>query len=114
MPEPRQTFIVANWKMHTTASEAETLASGIVQGFHFSDQVEVIVCPPFPYLQLVGGLLKGSGIALGAQNMYPDGEGWILGANTSFLATANADTSSMNPTCLSTRRWCAPSLQDCM
>ena len=79
MPEPRQTFIVGNWKMHTTASEAETLASGIVQGFHFSDQVEVIVCPPFPYLQLVGGLLKGSGIALGAQNMYPDGEGAFTG-----------------------------------
>ena len=78
-PEPRQTFIVANWKMHTTASEAEALASGIVRGFHRSDQLEVIVCPPFPYLQLVGRLLKGSGIALGAQNMYPDGEGAFTG-----------------------------------
>jgi len=77
--ESRQTFIVANWKMHTTASEAKELASGIVEGVHLSDQVEVIVCPPFPYLQLVGDLLKGSGIHLGAQNMYPDGEGAFTG-----------------------------------
>lgn len=77
--DTRQTFVVANWKMHTTASEARELASGIVEGIHLSDQVEVIVCPPFPYLQLVGELLKGSGIQLGAQNMYPDGEGAFTG-----------------------------------
>lgn len=78
-PHARQTFVVANWKMHTTASEAEALASQIVQGVHSPNEVEVVICPPFPYLQLVGNLLKGSGIALGAQNMYPDGEGAFTG-----------------------------------
>ncbi len=29
-------------------------------------RVSVAVCPPFPYLSLVGEILKGSGVALGA------------------------------------------------
>ena len=39
----------------------------------------VILCPPFPYLALVGEMLRGSRIALGAQNMYPAAEGAFTG-----------------------------------
>jgi triosephosphate isomerase len=65
--------------MHTTASEARDLANGIVKGFHLAPQVTVILCPPFPHLAVVGDILSGSGIELGAQNMYPDGEGAFTG-----------------------------------
>jgi triosephosphate isomerase len=75
----RQKFIVGNWKMHTTAFEAEQLAKGIIDGFDRTDHVTVILCPPFPYLALVGDMLKGTQIALGAQNMYPDEEGAFTG-----------------------------------
>ncbi|WP_220464947.1 triose-phosphate isomerase [Granulicella sp. 5B5] len=75
----RQKFIVGNWKMHTTAFEAEQLARGIIDGLVVADHVTVILCPPFPYLALVGDMLKGSQVALGAQNMYPQAEGAFTG-----------------------------------
>jgi len=75
----RQRFIVGNWKMHTTAFEAQQLAKGIVDGMGTADHVTVVVCPPFPYLALVGDMLKGSSVALGAQNMYPKMEGAFTG-----------------------------------
>jgi triosephosphate isomerase len=74
-----QKVVVGNWKMHTTSIEAEHLAKGIIEGFDRSEHVTVILCPPFPYLALVGDMLKGTQIALGAQNMYPDKEGAFTG-----------------------------------
>jgi triosephosphate isomerase len=57
-----------NWKMHTTSSDARQLARGIVDGWRNQEGVSVILCPPFLYLALVGDILKGGRIALGAQN----------------------------------------------
>jgi len=74
-----QKFVVGNWKMHTTAFEAEQLAKGIIDGFDRAEHVTVILCPPFPYLALVGDMLKGTQIALGAQNMYPASDGAFTG-----------------------------------
>ena len=74
-----QKFVIGNWKMHTTSVEAEQLAKCIIDGFDRSEDVTVILCPPFPYLALVGDMLKGTQIALGAQNMYPDKEGAFTG-----------------------------------
>jgi triosephosphate isomerase len=78
-PQSRQKFVVANWKMHTTAFEAEQLAEGVINGFAGSDHVTVILCPPFPYLCVVGDMLKGSQVELGAQNMYPSKQGAFTG-----------------------------------
>jgi triosephosphate isomerase (TIM) len=75
----RQKFIVGNWKMHTTAVDAKWLAAAIVDGMDTEDRVAVAVCPPFPYLALVGDVLKGSRVALGAQNLYPEKEGAFTG-----------------------------------
>jgi triosephosphate isomerase len=75
----RQKFIVGNWKMHTTAFQAQQLAKGVVDGLGVPSHVTVILCPPFPYLGLVGDMLKGSRVALGAQNMYPEIEGAFTG-----------------------------------
>jgi triosephosphate isomerase len=75
----RQKFVVGNWKMNTTTFEAKALAQGIVDGIRLTSQVTVILCPPFPHLELVRGIIKGSGIELGGQNMYPDGEGSFTG-----------------------------------
>ena len=75
----RQKFVVANWKMHTTTFEANALATGIVDGIGHDNTATVILCPPFPYLALVGNILSGSGIDLGAQNMYPEAEGAFTG-----------------------------------
>jgi len=78
-PGQRRKVVVGNWKMHTTGAEARQLASGVVDGLRTEDRVSVILFPPFPYLALVREILKGSRIALGAQNMYPENEGAFTG-----------------------------------
>jgi triosephosphate isomerase len=75
----RQKFVVGNWKMYTTAAEARRLAKAVVEGMGIEDRVSVAVCPPFPYLALVGEILEGSRVALGAQNLYPEKEGAFTG-----------------------------------
>jgi triosephosphate isomerase len=41
--------------------------------------VAVAICPPFTYLALVGEILKGSHVSLGAQNLYPEKEDAFTG-----------------------------------
>jgi len=81
-PDLHKKFVVGNWKMHTTTADATHLAKEIADGLgamNIVDRVSVAVCPPFPYLGLVGEILKGSGVALGAQNLYPEKDGAFTG-----------------------------------
>jgi triosephosphate isomerase len=65
--------------MYTTADEAGRLAKAISEGVGIDERVSVAICPPFPYLALVGEILKGSRVALGAQNLYPEKKGAFTG-----------------------------------
>ena len=81
-PDRRKTLVVGNWKMYTTTTEARHLAKAIVDGMgtmSSEDRVAIVVCPPFPYLALVGEILRRSRVALGAQNLYPEKEGAFTG-----------------------------------
>ena len=71
----RQKIVVGNWKMHTTAVEAAWLAEAVVDRVGKEERVCVGIRPPFPYLALVGEILKGSRVSLGAQNLYPENGG---------------------------------------
>ena len=76
----RRALIAGNWKMHRTAAEARGLAEelrGAVGGTGAS--ADVVVCPTFTSLQVVGEALEGSGISLGAQNMHWEKEGAFTG-----------------------------------
>ena len=75
----RQKFFAGNWKMYTTAATARDLASAIVRGLGSETRVKVAVCPPFPYLLPVAEALRGSPVALGAQNVYCEKEGAFTG-----------------------------------
>jgi triosephosphate isomerase len=78
-PAIRQKSVVGNWKMYTNAAEARRLAEAVVDGMGPEERVSVTLCPPFPYLALVGEILNCSGVALGAQNLYPEKEGAFTG-----------------------------------
>ncbi|MFN3597216.1 MAG: triose-phosphate isomerase [Rubricoccaceae bacterium] len=71
-------LVVGNWKMHTTLDEAVRLASDVARGAD-TDAVAVAVCPPFVWLEAVAERLRGSGVALGAQNVHPEAEGAFTG-----------------------------------
>jgi triosephosphate isomerase len=66
----RRRFVVGNWKMNATLATASALAKSLASAVPAGDAVDVGVCPPFPYLATVAGLLQGSGIQLGGQNLY--------------------------------------------
>lgn len=66
----RKKFIVGNWKMNPgSAAEAKTLASAIKKTVFSSRKVAVIVCPPFPFLEIVARTLKNSLVLLGSQDV---------------------------------------------
>jgi triosephosphate isomerase len=75
----RQKFIAGNWKMFTTRATAQQLAAAIAQGVGAEERVSVAVCPPFPYLLPVAEAVRGSRVALGAQDVYPEKEGAFTG-----------------------------------
>src|SRR4051812_31622750 len=75
----RRKFVAGNWKMYTNRATARQLAADVVQGLAGNTPVRVALCPPFPYLQLVGEMLTGSPVELGAQNAYPEMEGAFTG-----------------------------------
>jgi triosephosphate isomerase len=74
-----QPFIAGNWKMFTNAATARDLAAAVAKGVASIPGVRVAVCPPFPYLTLVADVIRGSSVALGAQNCYPEKEGAFTG-----------------------------------
>lgn len=71
----RRLLLAGNWKMNTKRDSATELAKALVDEFGTVAEVDVAICPPFPYLHAVHELLAGSRILLGAQDMYfePDG-----------------------------------------
>lgn len=71
-------LIAANWKMHLTAGKVQSLLQEILTALN-SPQMDVVICPPAPYLALAHQLLKQSSIHLGAQNVYPAVEGAYTG-----------------------------------
>ncbi|MGP8201119.1 MAG: triose-phosphate isomerase [Limisphaerales bacterium] len=75
----RKKFIIGNWKMHTKTADAARLAEAVVDAVGMEQHVVVAICPPFTYLALVGEILKGSHVSLGAQNLYPGEEGAFTG-----------------------------------
>jgi len=76
---PRKKFVAGNWKMNTTLAEARDLARAIVRGVGPETHVDVAVCPPFIWLTAVAEVLKGSPVALGAQDVYFEKKGAYTG-----------------------------------
>ncbi len=66
----RVPMIAGNWKMNTTVSEAVALVSEMRHELDEIGNIDKVICPPFISLAAVGGLIKGSSIKLGAQNLY--------------------------------------------
>ena len=76
---PRKKIVAGNWKMNTTLVEAKALAAAIVQGVGTDTRVDVAVCPPFLWLVPVAEVLKGSPVALGAQDVHYEKKGAYTG-----------------------------------
>ena len=72
-------FVAGNWKMNTTAAEAERLVLEMLERLDRTEGVEKVLCPPFVSLIAIGMMLQNSSIKLGAQNMYFEAKGAYTG-----------------------------------
>ena len=79
-PEMRKKIVAGNWKMNTLPAEGVELAKGVAAGRgEVCSCVNFIVCPPFTHLSMVAEALKGSDIALGAQDCATEAKGAYTG-----------------------------------
>lgn len=71
-------FVVANWKMNPDSLErAKTIFLHTRRATEGIRKTEVIICPPFVYLESLGRLTRG--ISLGAQDVFWEPEGSFTG-----------------------------------
>ena len=75
----RRPLIAGNWKMNLDRAAGTTLAMDVVAGCAGRAGVDVVLCPPFVYLEAIGGALRGSAVELGAQDLYHEGSGAFTG-----------------------------------
>ena len=71
-------FIAGNWKMYKTSAEAAAFAEEFKKLYHDTD-VKAAVCAPFTQLETLVNTFRGTGIGVGAQNVYFEKEGAFTG-----------------------------------
>jgi triosephosphate isomerase (TIM) len=75
----RKPLVAGNWKMNKTVEQARLLVAEMLPGLQAVPSVERVLCPPFPALMALAAQLTGTGIGLGAQNMYWEASGAYTG-----------------------------------
>ena len=75
----KRPFIAGNWKMHGTLPEARELAGKVVAAAPGLAGADVLLIPPFPLLHEVGKLVSGTGVKLGAQDLFWEDKGAFTG-----------------------------------
>jgi triosephosphate isomerase len=73
----RTPMVAGNWKMNGRLSQAQALAQVVAAGA--PARVQVVLCPPFPYLQAVNETLQGSDVHLAAQDLALEEDGAFTG-----------------------------------
>jgi len=66
----RKPIIAGNWKMYKVRKEAADLANALANSVGTYADVDVVLCPPYTALETVGAAIRGTKIALGAQNCH--------------------------------------------
>lgn len=72
-------LVVGNWKMHGSRAQVGELLEALKAGLARAQGVGVAVCPPFPYLAQAAGLLAGTDVGVGAQNLAVETAGAYTG-----------------------------------
>jgi triosephosphate isomerase len=75
----RMPLVAGNWKMNTTIEEAVNLIKTMQPELVKISGVEKVLCPPFVSLMAARGIVKGSTVRLGAQNVFYEEKGAFTG-----------------------------------
>ena len=85
MSKLRKRIIAGNWKMNKTVAESKDLASDIKRELAECRDVDVVLCPPFTSLAVVGEVIESTAIKFGAQNMHWEQDGAYTGEISSNM-----------------------------
>ena len=77
----RKHIVAGNWKMNKTFEEADDLLNSIMEQLEQVDLngTQVIVCPPFPYLEMASDYANDSYFMVGAQDVSTEEMGAFTG-----------------------------------
>ena len=78
----RKHIVAGNWKMNKTFNEADELVSDIIEkleSIELDRNTQIILCPPFPYLEMVSDYSDDSYFLVGAQNVSDQESGAYTG-----------------------------------
>jgi triosephosphate isomerase len=77
----RKKIVAGNWKMNKTVEESARLASDLVAALKPEDsaKADIVICPTYLALDRVAGIVKGTAVKLGAQDVHFDNQGAFTG-----------------------------------
>lgn len=78
-------LIAGNWKMNGDSASNEALLEAILSGIHGLEGCDILVCPPSLYVGFVAQRLKGTAIAVGAQDVSIHEKGAFTGENSAGM-----------------------------
>jgi triosephosphate isomerase len=85
MNQKRRPIIAGNWKMNKTSTEARDLAAKLIPLVAGIQDRDIVLAPPFTALQTVGDAIKGTNMALSAQNLFWEDKGAYTGEVSSEM-----------------------------
>ena len=87
----RRMCVAGNWKMHNTLEASLALVNELKPGLSAINEVDKVICPPFTALAKVAEVLQGTGIRIGAQNLYWEEQGAFTGEISPLMIAELAD-----------------------
>ena len=89
----RQKIVAGNWKMNTLPAEGLELINGIIGKLaEVPSDVQLIIAPPFTHLISAAEAIKGTPIALSAQNCADQAKGAYTGEVAANMVKATGAT----------------------
>lgn len=75
----RKKLIAANWKMNKTIGEAKAFIETLKSGLADLPDCDLVIFPPFMAVPRLCGLLDGTGVEVGAQDLFWEASGAFTG-----------------------------------
>ncbi|MBI3090953.1 MAG: triose-phosphate isomerase [Candidatus Tectomicrobia bacterium] len=84
----RRPLVAGNWKLHKTVAESVALAEELLHLLGEVREVDILVAPTFVALDAVARVLRGTRLAVAAQNLFWEPAGAYTGEVSAPLLTA--------------------------
>ena len=86
----RRKIVAGNWKMNKSFPDAEELIAEIADKLETldTDHMDVILCPPYVYLEMATDIAEESVFSVGAQNMNENDNGAFTGEISGPMLTS--------------------------